>query len=147
MSKIEQRGCCCRRPEAQTAERTTAQNVTPETQSAAPEAGNVTPEAGNTAPELQNTERTTERTDAEYKSLMNRLSRIEGQIKGIRGMLEKDAYCTDIITQVSAVTAALNAFNKELLSNHIKGCVTRDILEGREDTVDDLLKTLQRLMK
>ena len=141
MSKIEQRGCCCRRPEtqiaerieAQTAERTTAQNVTPETQSA--------------APELQNTERTTERTDAEYKSLMNRLSRIEGQIKGIRGMLEKDAYCTDIITQVSAVTAALNAFNKELLSNHIKGCVTRDILEGREDTVDDLLKTLQRLMK
>ena len=128
MSKIEQRGCCCRRPEAQTAERIEAQTA-------------------ERIPQPQNTERTTERTDAEYKSLMNRLSRIEGQIKGIRGMLEKDAYCTDIITQVSAVTAALNAFNKELLSNHIKGCVTRDILEGREDTVDDLLKTLQRLMK
>ena len=78
---------------------------------------------------------------------MNRLSRIEGQIKGIKGMLEKDAYCTDIIMQVSAVSAALNAFNRQLLASHIKGCVTRDILEGREDSVDDLLNTLQKLMK
>lgn len=92
-------------------------------------------------------ERTTERSDKEYKSLINRLARIEGQVKGIRGMVEKDAYCTDIIMQVSAVTAALNAFNKEILSNHIKGCVTRDIKEGKEETVDDLLKTLQKLMK
>ena len=132
MSKIEQRGCCCRRPEAQNAART-------------PEAPNAASQPSPTHPHPA--DRTTARSDAEYKSLMNRLSRIEGQIKGIRGMLEKDAYCTDIINQVSAVTAALNAFNKELLSNHIKGCVTRDILEGREDTVDDLLKTLQRLMK
>ncbi len=78
---------------------------------------------------------------------MNRLSRIEGQIKGIRGMLEKDAYCSDIIMQVSAVTGALNAVNKEILASHIKGCVTRDILDGKEDSVDDLLKTLQKLMK
>ena len=62
-------------------------------------------------------------------------------------MLEKDAYCTDIIMQVSAVSAALNAFNRQLLASHIKGCVTRDILEGREDSVDDLLNTLQKLMK
>ena len=78
-----------------------------------------------------NCERTTERTDKEYKSLMNRLARIEGQVKGIRGMVEKDAYCTDIIMQVSAVTAALNAFNKEILSNHIKGCVTRIFLRAK----------------
>lgn len=95
----------------------------------------------------QQSEKTTDRTEAEYKKLMNRLSRIEGQIKGIKGMLEKDAYCTDIIMQVSAVNAALNAFNKELLASHIKGCVTRDILDGKEETVDDLLKTLQKLMK
>lgn len=92
-------------------------------------------------------DKTTDRSEEEYKKLMNRLSRIEGQIKGIKGMLEKDAYCTDIIMQVSAVTAALNAFNKEILASHIKGCVTRDILEGKDETVDDLLKTLQKLMK
>lgn len=87
------------------------------------------------------------RTDEEYKALINRLNRIEGQIRGIKGMLENNAYCTDIITQVTAVTSALNAFNKELLSNHIKTCVTDDIIAGKTDTVDDLLKTLQRLMK
>ena len=92
-------------------------------------------------------ERKKERNEKEYKDLMNRLSRIEGQVRGIRGMLEKDAYCTDIIMQVSAVSAALNAFNRQLLASHIKGCVTRDILEGREDSVDDLLNTLQKLMK
>ena len=93
------------------------------------------------------TDWTTVRLDKEYRQLVNRLSRIEGQIKGIKGMLEKDAYCTDIIMQVSAVSAALNAFNRQLLASHIKGCVTRDILEGREDSVDDLLNTLQKLMK
>ncbi|MDO4393502.1 MAG: metal-sensing transcriptional repressor [Bacillota bacterium] len=97
--------------------------------------------------EGESPDRSTIRPDSEYKQLMNRLSRIEGQIKGIRGMLEKDAYCTDIITQVSAVNAALNAFNRQLLTSHIKGCVTRDILEGREDSVEDLLTTLQKLMK
>lgn len=78
---------------------------------------------------------------------MNRLSRIEGQIRGIKGMLEKDAYCTDIITQVAAANAALNAFNRELLATHIKTCVTNDIKAGKTETVDDLLVTLQKLMK
>ncbi len=78
---------------------------------------------------------------------MNRLSRIEGQIRGIKGMLEKDAYCTDIITQVAAANAALNAFNRELLATHIKTCVTDDIKAGKTETVDDLLVTLQKLMK
>lgn len=91
--------------------------------------------------------KTKTRTEKEYKDLMNRLNRIEGQIRGIKGMLEKDAYCTDIIMQVSAVTAALNSFNRELLSNHIKTCVIQDVKDGKEDTIDDLLKTLQKLMK
>lgn len=83
----------------------------------------------------------------EYKDLIHRLNRIEGQIRGIKGMLEKDAYCTDILTQVAAVNAALNSFNKVLLANHIKTCVTRDIKEGKEETVDELLSTLQKLMR
>lgn len=91
--------------------------------------------------------RTKHRSDEEQRSLMNRLSRIEGQIRGIKGMLEKDAYCTDIITQVAAANAALNAFNKELLATHIKTCVTDDIKAGKTETVDDLLVTLQKLMK
>ncbi len=91
--------------------------------------------------------KTKERSGKEYKDLIHRLNRIEGQIRGIRGMVEKDAYCTDILTQVAAVSAALNSFNKVLLSNHIKTCVTRDILEGKEDTVDKLVATLQKLMK
>lgn len=92
-------------------------------------------------------ERTKKRSEEEYKCLVNRLSRIEGQIRGIKGMLENDAYCIDVITQVAAATAALNAFNKELLANHIKTCVRDDIREGRDETIDELLKTLQKLMK
>jgi DNA-binding FrmR family transcriptional regulator len=91
--------------------------------------------------------KTKQRSEEEYKSLVNRLSRIEGQIRGVKGMLEKDAYCTDIITQVTAITAALNSFNKELLATHIKTCVIEDIKAGKEETVDDLVKTLQKLMK
>lgn len=91
--------------------------------------------------------KTKERSDQEYKDLIHRLNRIEGQIRGIRGMVEKDAYCTDILVQVAAVNAALNSFNRVLLANHIKTCVTRDIREGREETVDELLATLQKLMK
>lgn len=91
--------------------------------------------------------RTKIRSEEEYKALINRLKRIEGQIRGVRGMVEKNAYCTDIIMQVSAVNAALNAFNKELLSNHIKTCVADDIKAGKDETVDDLLNTLQKLMK
>ncbi len=88
-----------------------------------------------------------ERSDGEYKSLIHRLNRIEGQIRGIRGMVEKDAYCTDILVQVAAVNAALNGFNKELLANHIKTCVSQDIREGKEETVDELVEVLKKLMK
>ena len=88
-----------------------------------------------------------ERSPEEYKGLMNRLSRIEGQIRGIRGMLERDAYCPDILVQVAAVNAALNSFNKELLANHIKTCVARDIREGKDEVIDELVMTLQKLMK
>ncbi len=91
--------------------------------------------------------KTKERTTDEKKALMNRLSRIEGQVRGIKNMLENDAYCTDIIVQVAAINAALNSFNKELLANHIKTCVTDDIKAGKTETVDDLLNTLQKLMR
>ena len=88
-----------------------------------------------------------ERSEKEYKDLMNRLNRIAGQVQGVRGMVEKNAYCIDILTQVSAITAALNSFNKVLLGNHIRTCVTQDIKAGREDTVEELVSTLQKLMK
>ncbi len=92
-------------------------------------------------------ERRKEREDKEYRDLIHRLNRIEGQIRGIRGMVERDVYCTDILIQVSAVNAALNSFNKVLLPSHIKTCVTRDIKEGKEETVDELVQLLQKLMK
>ncbi|MEY8234156.1 metal-sensing transcriptional repressor [Lachnospiraceae bacterium 66-29] len=88
-----------------------------------------------------------ERSEKEYKDLINRLNRIEGQVRGIKGMVERDVYCTDILVQVAAVNAALNSFNRVLLSNHIKTCVTRDIREGKEETVDELVQTLKKLMK
>ena len=87
------------------------------------------------------------RTEKEYKSLVNRLNRIEGQIRGIKGMLEKDAYCPDILTQVAAASAALNSFSKVLLANHIKTCVAQDIRDGKDETIDELLTTLQKLMR
>lgn len=88
-----------------------------------------------------------ERSPGEYRRLMNRLSRIEGQIRGIRGMVEKSAYCPDILVQVAAVNAALNAFNKELLANHIRTCVAEDIRAGKDEVIDELVATLQKLMK
>lgn len=88
-----------------------------------------------------------EREEKEYKSLINRLNRIEGQIRGIKKMVENDVYCTDILVQSSAVSAAINAFNRELLSNHIKSCVVNDIREGNDDVIDELLAILQKLMK
>ncbi len=91
--------------------------------------------------------KTKERSESEYKSLINRLNRIEGQIRGIKGMVENNAYCTDILVQAAAANAALNAFNRELLSNHIRTCVAEDIKAGKEETLDDLLATLQKLMK
>ena len=87
------------------------------------------------------------REEKEYRSLVNRLNRIEGQIRGIKGMLENDAYCTDILIQVSAVSAALNAFNKELLSSHIHTCVAENIRQGDDSVIDELVATLQKLMK
>ena len=87
------------------------------------------------------------RTEEEKKALVNRLSRLEGQIRGIRGMIEKDAYCTDILVQASAASAAINAFNKELLASHIRSCVADDIRAGRDEVVDELVNTLQKLMK
>ena len=87
------------------------------------------------------------REETEYRQLLNRLNRIEGQIRGIKGMLEKDAYCTDILIQVSAVSAALNAFNKELLSSHIHTCVAENIRQGDDSVIDELVTTLQKLMK
>lgn len=87
------------------------------------------------------------RSDEEYKALINRLSRIEGQVRGIRKMVETNAYCVDILTQVSAIQAALNAFNRELLANHIRTCVMDDIKSGKDETVDELVQTLQKLMK
>ena len=91
--------------------------------------------------------KTKERTEEEYKRLINRLNRVEGQIRGIRGMVERSAYCPDILAQVAAANAALNAFSKELLAQHIRTCVARDIREGRDETIDELVATLQKLMK
>jgi len=93
------------------------------------------------------THKTKKRSEEEYKALINRLSRIEGQVRGIRKMVESDAYCPDILIQVSAVQAALNAFNRELLSCHIRSCVADDIRNGRDETIDELVSTLQKLMK
>jgi len=92
-------------------------------------------------------ERTKSRSEKEYKDLINRLNRIEGQVRGIKKMIENDAYCTDILVQVSAANAALNSFNKVLLSNHIRTCVANDIRDGKEETIDELVNTLQKLMK
>ena len=92
-------------------------------------------------------ERHKDRSEEEKKKLMNRLKRIEGQIRGIEGMVEKNAYCPDILIQVSAVNAALNSFNKELLAKHIKTCVVDDIKEGHDETIDELVKVLQKVMK
>lgn len=88
-----------------------------------------------------------ERDEKEYKDLLNRLRRIEGQVRGVEKMVENDAYCVDILTQVSAVTAALNSFNKVLLANHIRTCVAEDIREGKDETIDELVTALQKLMR
>ena len=93
------------------------------------------------------THKTKSRDEKEYKDLLNRLSRIEGQIRGIRGMVERDAYCVDILTQVSAASAALSSFTKELLANHIRTCVAQDIRDGNDETIDELVTTLQKLMR
>ncbi|MBE5906027.1 MAG: metal-sensing transcriptional repressor [Lachnospiraceae bacterium] len=88
-----------------------------------------------------------ERSEKEKKDLMNRLKRIEGQVRGVEGMLESGAYCPDILVQVSAINSALNSFNKVLLANHIKSCVAENVRSGNEEVVDELVCLLQKLMK
>ena len=92
-------------------------------------------------------EKKTHRSEEQRKKLIHRLNRIEGQIRGIRGMVERDAYCPDILTQSAAVQAALNAFNRELIAAHLHSCVARDLREGKDEVIDELVLTLQKLMK
>lgn len=87
------------------------------------------------------------RKGEEYRDLICRLNRIEGQVRGIKGMVEKDCYCVDILTQVLAIQAALNAFNRTLLSSHIRSCVVEDIRSGHDEVVDELVDTIRKLMK
>lgn len=89
----------------------------------------------------------TERGDEERKKLIVRLNRIEGQIRGIRAMVERDAYCPDILVQSAAVNAAVNSFNKDLIASHIRHCVVRDVREGNDEVISELVETLQKLMK
>ena len=92
-------------------------------------------------------DKTTMRSDEQKKALLNRLKRIEGQVRGIQTMIEENAYCNDVLMQSAAVNAAMNAFNKELLASHIRNCVVRDIREGNDEIVDELVATIQKLMK
>ena len=128
----EKKPCCCcgtpAQPEAATAPAVDASAVPTES---------VTPSCC----------RHKDRTPAEHKALLNRLSRIEGQVRGIRGMVEKDAYCVDILVQVAATTSALNSFAKELLAQHMSTCVADDLRAGGEEKLDELLWLLPKLMK
>ncbi len=87
------------------------------------------------------------RETEEYRELIRRLNRIEGQIRGVKGMVEEERYCVDILNQVSAIQSALNGFNKVLLSSHIHTCVVKDIRDGKEEAVDELCETIKKLMK
>lgn len=91
--------------------------------------------------------KTKHRGEEEKKALLNRLSRIEGQIRGLRGMVEKDAYCPDVLTQAAAATAALNSFSRQLLSEHIRTCVKDDVRQGSDEAIDELLDVLQKFMR
>lgn len=88
-----------------------------------------------------------DRDDKEFKDLMNRLRRIEGQVRGVEGMLEDGAYCTDIIMQVQAVTSALDSFSRVLLDNHIRSCVADGIKSGNDEVIDELIETIRRMTK
>ena len=91
--------------------------------------------------------KTTNRSEEQKKKLINRLNRIEGQVRGIRAMIENDAYCNDVLVQSAAVGAAVNAFSREVLSAHVHGCVARDIRDGRDEVIDELINTLEKLMR
>ena len=97
--------------------------------------------------EIDATNKQKKRQPGEYQDLMNRLKRIEGQVRGVQRMLEHDAYCTDILVQVSAINAALNSFNKVLLANHVRTCVADNIRKGNDDVIDELVALLQKMMK
>ena len=105
------------------------------------------PENDELGNDIHNTERKKHRTEKEQKDLMNRLKRIEGQVRGVQKMLENEAYCPDILVQVSAINSALNSFSKTLLASHMKTCVVDDIRAGRDEVVDELVETLQKVMK
>ena len=92
-------------------------------------------------------ERKKQRTEEEVRDLTSRLSRIEGQVRGIRKMIEEDRYCVDVLMQISAVQSALNSFNKELLASHIRSCVVDDIKAGNEEAIDELCELLKKTMK
>lgn len=92
-------------------------------------------------------EKTTKRTADEQKRLINRLNRIEGQVRGLKGMIERDAYCADILTQSAAINAAIGSFNRDLLSRHLHSCVARDIRDGKDEVIDEFLEILGKLMK
>lgn len=102
---------------------------------------------GKSRSSCHNCTRHKHRSPEEVAALQRRLNRIEGQVRGIRGMVEKDAYCTDILTQISAVQSALSAVSRELLASHVRTCVVEDIRSGDTAVVDDLIATLQKLMK
>ncbi len=91
--------------------------------------------------------RKTERTEEQKKKLLNRLSRLEGQVRGVKKMIENDAYCNDVLVQSAAISAAVDAFSREVLRAHLHSCVIRDIREGRDEVADELMETLERLMR
>lgn len=91
--------------------------------------------------------KTKTRSDEEYKRLIHRLNRIEGQVRGIRNMVERDVYCTDILVQAAAVSAAISAFSKEMLADHIHSCVATGLREGKDEVIDELVTTVQKFMK
>jgi len=105
------------------------------------------PSASATLPEAADCCRHKHREADEFNALLKRLNRIEGQVRGVRGMVERDAYCTDILVQVSAIQSALNAFSRELLANHIRTCVVDGIQTGNSDVVDELVHTVEKMMK
>lgn len=134
----EKKPCCCCGGEAA---------AQPETAAPAVETAQPAPAADSSADAACPCCRHKDRSPEEYKALLNRLSRIEGQVRGIRGMLEKDAYCVDILVQVAAANSALNSFAKELLAQHIGSCVADDLRAGGTEKLDELIKLLPRLMK
>ena len=91
--------------------------------------------------------KTTMRTEEQKKKLLNRLNRLEGQVRGVKKMVENDAYCNDILVQSAAIAAAVDAFSREVLRAHLHSCVIRDIREGRDEVADELMQTLERLMR